>query len=295
MIDHVESFLNYLAVERGLADNTLSAYRRDLKKYAAFLNEQGCPGPESASRDQVTDYIYALKREGREVTTICRNLAAVKGFHRFLVREEVAREDPTALVETPRLWQRVPDVLSEREVESMIRAARGHDIQTVRNRAILELFYASGMRVSELADLLLENVHADAGYVRCTGKGQKERIVPVGREAVAAVEEYVGSARPALAKGSSCRQVFISRLGRRLSRQSLWKIIKKYVRLAGIRKTIKPHTLRHSFATHLLARGADLRSVQEMLGHADISTTQIYTHVDHERLRQVHKKFHPRG
>jgi len=292
----IEGFISYLGVERGLAQNTLVAYRRDLLSYRDFLQRQEISASEKISRDQITAYLFQLKKDGLQVTSICRRLAAIKMFHRFLVRESFSREDPTSLIETPRIWKRVPDVLSQQETVRLIKAAQGRDWQQVRDAAMIELLYASGLRVSELADLKLEHVNFDVGYVRCSGKGSKERIVPIGRQAREAIREYLGRVRPGLVRqGQNPSELFLSRLGRRLSRQSIWKLVKRYALKAGIRTELKPHTLRHSFATHLLERGADLRSVQEMLGHADISTTQIYTHVDRERLRQVHKEFHPRG
>ena len=228
-------------------------------------------------------------------TSICRNLAAIKMFHRFLVRENLALEDPTTLVDTPKLWQRIPAVLSQGEIEAMIKAASGKKPQQIRDQAILEIFYASGLRVSELSDLKTTSVNFDAGFVRAVGKGSKERIIPLGKKARDALQKYLDHVRPKLLKGRASDVLFLSRLGQKISRQSLWAVIKFYARRANIKKTIKPHTLRHTFATHLLEHGADLRSVQEMLGHADISTTQIYTHVDRERLKSVHKQFHPRG
>lgn len=293
--DQIEEFLNYLAVERGLAQNTLLAYRRDLLKYAAFLKQRRITDAAKVSRKMVTDFMYAQKENNLSTNSICRALAAIKTFHRFLVRERMADEDPTNLVETPKLWKRVPEVLSAKEIEAIIEAAQGRHWQAVRDNAILELFYASGMRVSELSDLRMENIDLEVGYVRCLGKGNKERIIPIGRRAKQAVTRYCGKVRNKLAKGQEPTHLFLSRLGRRISRQSIWKIIKLYARKANVKKEIKPHTLRHTFATHLLENGADLRSVQEMLGHADISTTQIYTHVDRERLKAVHKEFHPRG
>lgn len=295
MDNFIEGFINYLAVERGLANNTLVAYKRDLVKYSFFLEREGIKSPGTVPRQKITDFIYQQKKEGLQVSSICRSLAAIKMFHRFLVRERFAQEDPTALVDTPKIWKRIPDVLSQAEVVSLIKVSNGNESQKIRDHAIIELLYASGMRVSELVELRVENVNLDVGYIRCVGKGSKERIVPIGRQARDAVHQYLDSVRPGMIRGINPSQVFLSRLGRKISRQSIWKLVKGYALKAGIRKTIKPHTLRHSFATHLLERGADLRSVQEMLGHADISTTQIYTHVDRERLRSVHKQFHPRG
>ncbi len=292
---YVDDFINFLAVERGLAQNTLLAYRRDLEKYGGYLKKKGGEDINRISRQDITSFMYAQKQEGLSANSISRGLAAIKTFHRFLVRERLAQEDPTHLVDTPKLWKRVPEVMSQSEVESVIDAAQGKGWQVVRDRAMLELFYASGMRVSELSNLKVENVNMEVGYVRCIGKGSKERIIPIGRKARESIEKYCEKVRRKLAKDPSVSCLFLSRLGKRISRQSIWKIIKQYARKAGIKREIKPHTLRHSFATHLLERGADLRSVQEMLGHSDISTTQIYTHVDRERLRTIHKQFHPRA
>jgi integrase/recombinase XerD len=295
MMKHwIEEFLNYLAVERGLAKNTLMAYRRDLGFYQEFLQKRGAKDNGIIKREWITDYMFDQKKRGLATTSISRSLAAIKMFHRFLVRDNLCQEDPTTLIEAPKLWKRVPDVLSMKEVEAMILAASGRDWQSVRDLAILELFYASGMRVSELSDLRLESLNLEAGFVKCVGKGSKERIVPVGKQAREAVARYLQKVRPKLVKNAAEMHLFVSRLGKRISRQSVWMLIRGYARKANIKKTIKPHTLRHSFATHMLEHGADLRSVQEMLGHSDIATTQIYTHVDKERLRSVHKEFHPR-
>jgi integrase/recombinase XerD len=239
--------------------------------------------------------MFDQKQKGLSANSIGRGLSAIKMFHRFLLRERLAKDDPTNLVDTPKLWKRVPEVLSSREVEAILQATNGKHWQAIRDKAILELFYATGLRVSELASLKLEDVNFDVGYVRCLGKGRKERIVPVGRKAKEALHHYCDTTRKKLLKNQIAGALFVSRLGKKISRQSLWKLIKFYARKANIKKPIKPHTLRHSFATHLLEHGADLRSVQEMLGHADISTTQIYTHVDRERLKSIHKEFHPRG
>ncbi len=294
---YVDEFLNYLAVERGLADNTLCAYRRDLAKYAAFLDTQRIADIQQVARGHISDFMYAQKTRGLSATSICRSLSALRMFHRFLIREGLASEDPTALVDTPKLWKRIPDTLAVVEVEAMINAAKGNSWQAVRDKAILELFYASGMRVSEMAGLKLESINLDIGYVRCIGKGRKERIIPVGKRAREAVKRYCEISRKRLSRGNEAPSspLFLSRLGKKISRQGLWKIIKHYAKKAKIKKEIWPHSLRHSFATHLLEGGADLRSVQEMLGHADISTTQIYTHVDKERLKAIHRQFHPRG
>jgi integrase/recombinase XerD len=292
----ISEFLNYLSVERGLAKNTLMAYERDLNMYCAYLEKSASvKSPDGIKHQHIGAFMLAQKKEKLAATSICRSLAAIRMFHRFLVRESLAKEDPTGLVDTPKLWQRIPDVLTQAEVIAMINAASGKDAQSVRDQAMLELFYASGLRVSELVALRLEDVNLETGIVLCMGKGSKERLIPVGGKALEAIDKYLGKARIKLLKGRAEGAIFISRLGKKMSRQSAWKIIKFYARKAGVKKNIKPHTMRHTFATHLLEHGADLRSVQEMLGHSDISTTQIYTHVDKERLRRVHKEFHPRG
>lgn len=295
MQSFIDEFLMFLSVERGLAENTLLAYHRDLKSYIRYLEEAGLADVHAVKRQHVTDYIFFEKKSGLSARSICRSLAAIKMFHRFLTREGLVPQDPTDLVETPKLWKRVPEVLSQSEVEAMIQAAGGAHWQQIRDRAILEVFYASGLRVSELAALRLDQINFEVGYVRCIGKGRKERIIPLGKNARRAIGDYCQEVRGKLLKGGLTSDLFLSRLGRKMSRQSIWKVIKCYARKANITKTIKPHTLRHTFATHLLEHGADLRSVQEMLGHADISTTQIYTHVDRERLKNIHKQFHPRG
>lgn len=294
MKEFIDEFINYLSVERGLSHNTLLAYTRDLNKYVQFLARKNKSKVDDIQRSDINDYMYKQKQRGLSASSVCRNLAAIKSFHRYLARERIAKEDPTSLLETPKLWKRVPDVLSASEIEAIIKSTEGRDWQAIRDQAILELLYASGMRVSELVDLKVENVNMEVGYVRCIGKGRKERIIPIGRRARKAVKRYLDEVRGKSKKAKFITVLFISRLGKKISRQSIWKIIKTYARKAKIKKTIKPHTIRHSFATHLLERGADLRSVQEMLGHSDISTTQIYTHVDRERLKSVHKQFHPR-
>ena len=295
MKNQVEEFINYLSVERGLASNTLLAYTRDLNKYVQYLEKSGIKELGGIRREHITNFMYDQKNKGLSANSICRSLAAMKMFHRFLVRERLAKDDPSGLVETPKLWKRIPTVLTSQEIEAIIAASKGRSWQRVRDNAILELFYASGVRVSELINLKLENLNLELGYLRCMGKGRKERVIPMGKKACEAIKKYCAAVRPKLVKDPSDTALFLSRLGKKNTRQNIWKLIKYYARKAGIKKEIKPHTLRHSFATHLLEHGADLRSVQEMLGHADISTTQIYTHVDRDRLRTVHKQFHPRN
>lgn len=296
MQELVKSFLSYLSVEKSLAKNTIVSYRRDLKKYIKYLEDSKINSLANSSRKDITDFLFYLKDKGLATNSIARNLAAIKVFHRFLVRERILKEDPSSILESPKLWKKIPDVLSLEETEALITAPNLTGIQGIRDRAILELMYATGLRVSEVATLKIQDVNLDVGFLRCIGKGSKERVVPLGKEAARAVRRYLEKARPTLARNRPEEGIlFLSRLGKLISRQSLWKVVKRYAKIAKIKnKDIKPHILRHSFATHLLERGADLRSVQEMLGHSDISTTQIYTHIDKNRLKLIHKTFHPR-
>jgi integrase/recombinase XerD len=294
MKELVETFLNYLSVERGLSFNTLVSYRGDLKEYEAFLSARSAGALSGVTRNDIVEFMSAQKARGISSNSIARRLAAIRMFYRFLVRERVLKDDPSGLVDTPKLWKKIPDTLSVGEVEALLaqpdlRRARG-----IRDRAILETLYATGMRVSEAVDLKTGSVNMDVGFLRCIGKGNKERVVPLGGKAVESVRLYLEKSRRKMLGKKQSDYMFVSRLGRRLSRQSVWKMIKSYALKAGIKKEIKPHLLRHSFATHLLERGADLRSVQEMLGHSNISTTQIYTHINKDRLKSVHKMFHPR-
>ncbi len=294
MDKHVELFLDYLSVERGLSKNTILAYRSDLKDYTGFLEAVSKKSVSASSREDIRDFMLHQKDKGLCVNSISRALAALRMFYRFLAREKLIKSDVSSYIDSPKLWKKIPDVLNLDEVERLIEAPDLNTPQGVRDRAILEVMYATGMRVSEVAGLRLTDLNADVGFVRCLGKGKKERIVPLGTKAVASVARYLEKVRPRLAK-SGAQELFLNRSGRRISRVSLWKLIKRYARKARIKKPIRPHILRHSFATHLLERGADLRSVQEMLGHANISTTQIYTHVNKDWLRSIHKTYHPRG
>lgn len=294
MKDLIESFLDYLTVERGLSANTIVSYRKDLGFYTDFLKRKGVGAVSSVNKNDIIAFMLSQKDAGISARSIARRLAAIRMFHRFLARERLAPADPSTLIDTPKLWKKIPETLSANEMDVLLVQPNVRRKQGLRDKALLETLYATGMRVSEIASLRVENVNLDAGFLRCIGKGNKERIVPLGKKAVASIRKYLESARPRFTKGKEIPYLFLNKLGARISRQSLWKIIKRYAHQAGIRKNIKPHILRHSFATHLLDRGADLRSVQEMLGHADISTTQIYTHVNKDRLKQVHQRFHPR-
>ena len=294
MRELIDSFLDYLSVERALAKNTILAYRADLNLYLDFIDQRGIAVLSKVTKNDIVEFMLFQKAAGILPVSISRRLAAIRMFHRFLVRERVLKNDPTTLIDSPKLWKKIPDTLSLNEVEALISQADVRDQQGARDKAILETLYATGMRVSELSNLKTNNVNLDIGFLRCIGKGNKERIIPLGKKAIHSIKRYLEFSRLNFLKKKTSEFLFISRSGAKLSRQSVWKLVKRYAQDAKIKKSIKVHTLRHSFATHLLQRGADLRSVQEMLGHSDISTTQIYTHIDKERLKTVHKMFHPR-
>lgn len=294
MKELIDSFLDYLLVERALAKNTILAYRQDLNIYLDFMIQRGINALSKVTRNDIVEFMFFEKDKKISATSISRRLAAIRMFHRFLTRERVLKIDPTTLIESPKLWKKIPDTLSLNEVEALIAQPDVRDHQGARDKAIFETLYATGMRVSEATDLKTNNVNLDIGFLRCIGKGNKERIIPLGKKAIHSINRYLEFSRPYFLKKKISQNIFISRSGAKLSRQSVWKLIKRYAKEAKIKKPIKVHTLRHSFATHLLERGADLRSVQEMLGHSNISTTQIYTHIDKERLKSIHKMFHPR-
>ncbi|BAF59391.1 site-specific recombinase XerD [Pelotomaculum thermopropionicum SI] len=291
----LEEFIYHLAVERGLSENTLVSYRADLAKFISFCAKAGLKSVEQAGRDTVMAYLFQLQLDGRSTATISRHLASIRAFYRFAVGEGILPADPSSDLETPKPAQKLPRVLSVEEVDLLMGQPGSGEPAGLRDKAMLELLYATGMRVSELVSLNLEHVNLENGFVRCLGKGSRERIIPVGDVAVRWLKEYLERARYKLSKPGRTDALFVNQHGRRLTRQGFWKIIKKYARKAKIKKVITPHTLRHSFATHLLENGADLRSVQEMLGHADISTTQIYTHLTRNRLRDVYNRTHPRA
>ncbi|MEA3328567.1 MAG: site-specific tyrosine recombinase XerD [Candidatus Omnitrophota bacterium] len=291
----VDEFLNYLTVERGLSNNTIQAYQRDLNNYLDFLKKKGIESLEKVKREHITDFSLARKDKGLSVNSISRNLVAIKVFHRFLANEQHISGDVTDILTSPKLWKKLPEVLNVEEVSKLLSQPDLSAWTGIRDRAILEMLYGAGARVAELSGLKLSDLSLEAGFIKCTGKGGKERIVPLGKEATKAVKVYLNKIRPGLVKKENQPVLFLNRFGRKISRQTLWKLIKKYSRSARIDKLITPHTLRHSFATHLLKGGADLRAVQEMLGHADIATTQIYTHIDKDHLKAVHHKYHPRS
>ena len=292
---YVNEFINYLAVERGLAQNTLESYGRDLRQFHSYLQNSQMDILRDSNRNTILNYLNNLQNKGRAVSTISRNLAAIKSFYQYLVRERYLEKDPAANLESPKLEKKLPKILSIQEIEELLKQPNSLMPTGLRDKAMLELLYATGIRVSELISLNISDINLDMGYIKCFGKGSKERIVPLGSIAAKCVQEYISKGRNKLVRTYEESALFVNHHGNRLTRQGFWKIIKKYALEANILKDITPHTLRHSFATHLLENGADLRSVQEMLGHADISTTQIYTHVTKNRLKEVYDKAHPRA
>ena len=291
----IERYLAYLTVEKGLAPNTREAYGRDLMRFAAFFRDAGFQQYADADPAVVLKYLIDLRRQGLESRSRARHLVSLRGFFRFLRNENIIPSDPTRLIELPKSGLHLPGVVPVEEIRRLLAAPDRKQPRGKRDAAMLELLYAAGLRVSELVALDLQHLNLEAGFVRVLGKGAKERIVPIGRQAQAALRSYLENGRPLLMRQRVGPHVFVARQGRPMTRQGFWKLIKKYTRQAGIRTDISPHTLRHSFASHLLEGGADLRAVQIMLGHADIATTQIYTHVTAERLKAVHRRYHPRG
>ncbi|MBP5638051.1 MAG: site-specific tyrosine recombinase XerD [Victivallales bacterium] len=295
MRSFLNPFIAYLRLENGLSERTAKAYSSDLELFFDFLEKRGKTTPNAISRDDILDFLEDEQRAAMESTTIARRLVSVKVFFRYLVAERVIATDITDVMESPRLWKALPDFLTITEVNALLGAFKEKDPLTVRNKAIMELLYASGLRASEITTLRLDGVNFKEGFLRIIGKRNKERIVPFGTEAEDTMQEYLVHSRPKLDKTGVAVTFFLSDNGLPLTRERIWMIVKLAVNLAGIEKNVYPHMLRHSFATHLLANGADLRVIQEMLGHASITTTQIYTHTDFSRLAEAHRKFHPRG
>jgi integrase/recombinase XerD len=291
---HVNDFLSYLAVEAGLAENTIQAYGRDLKSFLQHCKSSRIKNLHQVKPAFIQNYLVHLSRSSRDEASIKRALVAIRMFFKFARLTSLIENDLAEILESPKIWQRLPTVCSKKQVRDLLAAPCPDDPFYQRDKAILELLYASGLRASELTNLKISDLNLDIGYLRCLGKGGRERIIPVGKAALAATVEYLTDLRPGLAKPESDDFLLLSRTGRPMGRIEVWRLIKKYAIRAGMPKNLTVHTLRHCFATHLLAGGADLRSVQEMLGHVDIATTQIYTHVDQERLREIHRKFHPR-
>jgi integrase/recombinase XerD len=292
---YVDLYLDYLAVERGLAANTSASYSSDLLKFRSYVTEQGLGSWEEVGPAEVMAFLGRVQAQGMAPRSRARLLSALRGFFKFLVREQFLRENPVAHLASPRLRRYLPDILSVEDVERLLAGPDPATPQGQRDAAMVELLYATGLRVSELVNITMGRVNLEVGFVIVLGKGSKERIVPMGEVAADALRSYISGARNRLLRGRLSDALFVTSRGRAMTRQGFWKLVKRYALQVGIQKRITPHTLRHSFATHLLERGADLRSVQMMLGHADISTTQIYTHVARERLKRIHETYHPRG
>jgi integrase/recombinase XerD len=297
---YLKQFLQFLALEKNASRNTIASYRLDIARYCAFLEADGVHAPDRVTDEHLAGFLRSLHGAGLAARSISRACSAVRGFHKFLLGDGLAKNNPAELLDAPRIERTLPDVLSVAEIESILRqpAAGLHDHRNlwIRDRAILEILYASGLRVSEVITLRQSQVLADQGILRVFGKGSKERIVPVGGSALRWIDRYRLECRPRLVRrGASQDALFLNARGTPLTRMAIWNIVRQYTHKAGVKKDVHPHTFRHSFATHLLEGGADLRSVQEMLGHSDISTTQIYTHIDREYLKEVHRTYHPRS
>jgi integrase/recombinase XerD len=290
----VDAYLDHLRVERGLADNSLDAYGRDLAKLLAFTLVRG-RAPASLDQAELAEFIQSLHARGLSARSVARAIHALRGFYRFCLREGRLMVDPMENLRAPRVVKPLPRFLSPRQVDALLAAPDTHTPLGLRDRAVLEVFYATGLRVSELIGLKPDDLDLSLGVLTAFGKGRKERLVPLGSEARRWVESYLAEVRPRLVRGRKARELFLSNRGRGFSRMGLWALVRRHARTAGVARVLTPHVLRHSFATHLLERGADLRALQAMLGHADISTTQIYTHVTQERLRQIYDRFHPRA
>lgn len=292
---YLDLFLAWLVAEKGLSSNTRSAYAADLGRYLDFLEARQRQEPDTVQSSDIAEFLGKERERGLAPRSRARLLSSIRMFHRFLLIERYATLNPVTLIESPRTLKKLPSFLNNSEVEALLTATAGERPEDIRDRAMLELLYATGLRVSELVNLRKRELNLEVGYLMTVGKGNKERLVPVGETARERVSDYLERVRSRQDPEGQQPHLFLSRLGEAMTRQAFWNIIKKRALLAGVRTSISPHTLRHSFATHLLANGADLRSVQMMLGHADLSTTQIYTHVTRERLKQLHKQLHPRG
>ncbi|MDD5414779.1 MAG: site-specific tyrosine recombinase XerD [Smithellaceae bacterium] len=295
MRDLLNRYYHHLLIEKGAAGNTLEAYGRDLNRYLSFLEQKGLTDARSVLPQMVVDFLVQLKSEGLSANSMNRSLAALRGFYKYLLREKVLEASPLDHIELAKVWMRLPDTVSKEEMALILSQPGDQTPSALRDSAILELLYATGLRVSELISLTMNSINWQVGFLIVMGKGSKERVVPVGKTAYDCVRRYVDEARPAFAKSKATDVLFLTRFGRAFTRQGLWKIIIAYAKKAGLQKNVHPHTFRHSFASHLLEGGADLRAVQVMLGHSDISTTQIYTHVTKDRLKEIHRKYHPRG
>jgi integrase/recombinase XerD len=288
----LKNYTDYLKIEKRYSTNTVEAYHRDISRFLHFAGE----GPlESLDSTNIRSYLIKCLEEGGNSRSTARYLSSLKSFFNFLCEEKYLKDNPADILESPKLWRKLPNVISLDEVEALLACPDPKTLHGIRDKAMLEVLYATGLRVSELVSLKISDVDLQVGYLRSLGKGAKERVVPLGAIAQEAVQDYIDLARRVLLNGNTAHELFITRLGRKMTRQGFWKILKAYGLKANIKSSVSPHALRHAFATHLLERGADLRSVQEMLGHADISTTQIYTHILADRMRSVHDKYHPRA
>ncbi len=294
MQKRLEEFLHHLHLSRGLSQNTLESYRLDLHKYFKFLKKKNIPDLKAIRPEDISEFILRLYRKKLKSTSISRNLSAIKSFHTYLLNEDYSDSNPTETIDSPKIGRRLPGTLTVDEMKKILELPYPKDYLGWRDQAILEFLYATGVRISEMINFTRKNFLPEVGWVRIIGKGNKERFIPIGNKGKRALRKYLKYSRPHLAKPSSEDIMFLNWRGKKLSRMGAWKIIKRYILLAGIKKRVTPHTIRHSFATHLLEGGADLRAVQEMLGHADISTTQVYTHIDREFIKQEHLDHHPR-
>ena len=292
---YIDTYINYLVVEKGLADATIESYSSDLKKYAAFLNVFQIKQIADSDTTVILKYLIILRDEGLSARSRARHLVTLRGFYKFLIQEKILKKDPTSIVDLPKIGMKLPDVLSVVEIQSIINAPDINKPKGLRDAAMFELLYAAGLRVSELIHVKLQDINLEVGFVRTLGKGSKERIVPIGSHAKEKLHDYLANARPVLMKNHVGKFLFVAHAAKPMTRQGFWKLLKKYALMAGITKEITPHSFRHSFASHLLEGGADLRAVQMMLGHVDISTTQIYTHVARDHLKRLHEQYHPRG
>ena len=290
----VRNFLDYLSVEVGLSNNTILGYGRDLKCFLEYCQSRRINNLRQIRPSLIHEFLIKLSKEQKIESSIKRCLVAIRMFLRFARSNGLIEDDFTTILESPKVWQKLPCVCSEQQVVNLLETPDKKEPYYLRDKALLELLYATGARASEVACMKLSNLNLDIGYLRCIGKGSKERIIPIGKVAISSIKEYMSELRPKLVKNHSEDFLLLSRTGKPLSRIEIWRLVKKYAVRAGMPRNLTVHTLRHCFATHLLAGGADLRSVQEMLGHVDISTTQIYTHVDQSRLRKIHRQFHPR-
>ena len=291
----VDQYINYLILEKGLSENTIESYSRDISRYVEYLKQKRVKQISDADTPLILTYLISLRDGGLKARSTARHLVTLRGFYRYLVQEKIVKYDPARLLDLPKSGLKLPDVLSVSEIKLLLGTPDTQTPLGLRNVAMIELLYAAGLRVSELVNLKFLDINTEAGFVRVIGKGSKERIVPIGNYAKNIIDRYVKTARSLLLKGDVSHYMFVARAGKPMTRQGFWKLLKQYALQAGIAKKITPHSFRHSFASHLLEGGADLRAVQVMLGHTDISTTQIYTHVAREHLKQMHEKYHPRG